>query len=344
MQLRDRSKQPKTTTTTYSDRVWYLAGPMRGYKHFNFGTFLRIGAELEQMGYSIWNPAESDIASGWNPWGRDGTDAELHDFDLAQAMCENLHALMNICSGIILLPGWADSQGAKLELDTAKMLGYPVRYVRESPEGIWISGEAQYNDLEWDPDVEAQLEEAMNNDTIEWILTDFGKQLADEIAEFDEAWESSGANQCNDVWSPPADTETIVTDPVTGGSKGSKPVRLDLLPAGALQEVGRVYGYGANKYAPHNWRRGYAWSLSLAAMHRHIMAFQGGQDNDPESGYHHLAHAVFHALTLMTFGEERPELDDRYPPTNIMTYHTDDGKVWVERPEWMGPIDTRGYN
>jgi hypothetical protein len=106
--------------------------------------------------------------------------------------------------------------------------------------------------------------------------------------------------------------EVRVTDPETGGQKGSKPERMDLIPAEAWEELGRVYGFGAQKYADHNWRKGYPWSLSLAAMLRHIAAYQRGEDRDPESGLHHLAHAMFHCSTLIVFEKEQPHKDDRF--------------------------------
>lgn len=95
--------------------------------------------------------------------------------------------------------------------------------------------------------------------------------------------------------------ETRQTDSETGGQKGSKPERYSLLPAEPLAEVARVYAYGAEKYDDNNWRKGYKWSLSYDALQRHINAFWGGQSVDPESGQHHLAHAVFHLFTLMTY-------------------------------------------
>ena len=97
----------------------------------------------------------------------------------------------------------------------------------------------------------------------------------------------------------------------TGGQKGRKPECYSLLPVPALAEVARTYNYGAQKYAPDNWRRGYPYSWSLDALLRHVLAFLDGEDRDPESGCHHLAHAVFHCLTLMTFQFEGMGTDDR---------------------------------
>lgn len=110
----------------------------------------------------------------------------------------------------------------------------------------------------------------------------------------------------------PDEEETRVTDPDTGAQKGSKRERFDLIPAESLNWLARVYGYGAGKYDDHNWRRGYAWGLSYAAMQRHLHAFWSGENFDPESGLPHLAHAMWHCTTLLTFMTEHPEKDDRY--------------------------------
>lgn len=98
----------------------------------------------------------------------------------------------------------------------------------------------------------------------------------------------------------------------TGGQKGSKPQRMDLLPPGALLKISEVYEFGSRKYDDHNWRKGYSWSLSYAAMQRHLNLFWSGQDLDEESGLPHVAHAAFHMFTLLTFMEEQREFDDRF--------------------------------
>src|SRR3990167_11475068 len=47
----------------------------------------------------------------------------------------------------------------------------------------------------------------------------------------------------------------------TGGTKDQKDIQLSQMPYEALQELGRVYTFGARKYDRYNFRRGYAWSL-----------------------------------------------------------------------------------
>jgi hypothetical protein len=98
----------------------------------------------------------------------------------------------------------------------------------------------------------------------------------------------------------------------TGAEKGTKPERFDLLPQEALAAVARHYGVGAAKYSAHNWRKGYEWSKSYAAMQRHANAFWSGEDTDEETGSPHMAAVAFHALALLTLMEEQRAFDDRY--------------------------------
>lgn len=104
----------------------------------------------------------------------------------------------------------------------------------------------------------------------------------------------------------------IRTTSATGGEKGTKPERYDLLPIQALAKVAQLYGRGADKYAAHNWRKGYEWSKSYAALQRHATQFWGGEDNDAEMDLPHMASVAFHAFALLTFMEEQRDFDDRY--------------------------------
>jgi hypothetical protein len=97
----------------------------------------------------------------------------------------------------------------------------------------------------------------------------------------------------------------------TGGEKGVKPERYDLIPVSSLRELALVYGYGANKYSDRNWEKGYEYSKSYAALQRHLNQFWSGQNNDEESGLPHLAHAMFHIMALLQFVEHFPDFDDR---------------------------------
>lgn len=108
-------------------------------------------------------------------------------------------------------------------------------------------------------------------------------------------------------------TETRTTSS-TGGQKGVKPQRHSLIPRAALDVVGEVYAFGAEKYDDHNWRKGYEWSKSYDALQRHLTAWWDGEDRDPESGLSHLGHALFHVMALATWEREgnMAAFDDRY--------------------------------
>lgn len=103
--------------------------------------------------------------------------------------------------------------------------------------------------------------------------------------------------------------ERRVINELTGGAKGQKTARFDLLPVAALFEVAEHFGRGAEKYAERNWERGVNWSLPFAALQRHVWAWWGGEDIDADSGQHHLAAVAWHALALLTYA-----LDETYSP------------------------------
>ena len=104
----------------------------------------------------------------------------------------------------------------------------------------------------------------------------------------------------------------VRTTSSTGGEKGVKPERYSLIPVPALDIMAKLYGFGAEKYAAHNWRKGYEWSKSFDSLFRHATAALNGEDIDPETGLPHLAGAAFHCFTLMVFMQEHPEFDDRF--------------------------------
>ena len=89
---------------------------------------------------------------------------------------------------------------------------------------------------------------------------------------------------------------------------------LHLLSTEAINQTAAVLAFGAEKYAEHNWRKGFVWSRPLSAAMRHITAFNAGEDKDPESGLSHLAHAACCIMFLLEFEKTHQELDDRYKP------------------------------
>jgi hypothetical protein len=87
---------------------------------------------------------------------------------------------------------------------------------------------------------------------------------------------------------------------------------VSLIPTGPLLEVAKVLTYGAQKYDPYNWAKGIKWSRLIDAKLRHTLAFNAGEDLDPESGLPHLAHSICSDIFLLEFMKTHKELDDRY--------------------------------
>jgi hypothetical protein len=115
---------------------------------------------------------------------------------------------------------------------------------------------------------------------------------------------------------------------------------LSLLSPIWINGIGKVLNFGAKKYATYkecnctpspdnyhqyhcelgqikesgknNWRKGIALSRLLAAALRHIFAFIGGEDKDPETKFCHLDHASVCLMFAREIWETRPDLDDRY--------------------------------
>jgi hypothetical protein len=111
------------------------------------------------------------------------------------------------------------------------------------------------------------------------------------------------------------ESEELVVDPFSGGMKGSKRARFDLLPFDALWRVAEHFGAGGKKYEDRNWERGYNWSLSFAALHRHLALWWNGENEEPlteaDEIIHHLDAVVFHALALRAFTLRQIGTDDR---------------------------------
>jgi hypothetical protein len=130
------------------------------------------------------------------------------------------------------------------------------------------------------------------------------------------------------------DKSEVRTASATGGEKGVKLARYELIPTGPLQELASRFGLGAMKYDHRNWERGYEWSKSFGALMRHAQAFWAGEADDDlgeeafaEAGLEpvrdadgripgssHLAAVAFHALALLEWTATHPEFDDRVKP------------------------------
>lgn len=264
----------------------YVAGKMTGLPQFGFPAFDEAAEYLRECGYEVITPSELDSPEHRAIAMRSKTgDPAEYNAATGETWGDLLARDVKIISdegvdGVVVLPGWEDSRGARLETYIAAALhGLPV-----------------YDYAVWRASRDPLLERA----AIPW-------------------------SKLRAAWAPLAETEpdsqtfeTAVSGETRvvsagGGEKGSKPQRMDLIPWNAVLRISEVYSFGARKYSPGNWRRGYAWGLSYAALMRHLAAWWEGADTDTESGLSHLAHAGFHVLTLIVYSSlpRYAEYDDR---------------------------------
>lgn len=110
-------------------------------------------------------------------------------------------------------------------------------------------------------------------------------------------------------------------------------LRFDLIPQEALIELTKVYTSGAKKYADHNWRKGMEWSRCIASLKRHLVKWEMGLTEDPETNTHHLAQVAWNALTLFVYELQGLGEDDRNIPEKVTV---DENLNWVNKTETPG--------
>lgn len=76
-----------------------------------------------------------------------------------------------------------------------------------------------------------------------------------------------------------------------------------ILPLDALEEIIKVFQFGEKKYARGNYANGEGleYTRILNSLMRHTTSFMRGEDNDPETGLSHMAHAGCCTLMLLHY-------------------------------------------
>jgi len=96
-------------------KTCYLAGPMRGYPKFNFGSFKSASEDLRTKGWNVISPADIDSSLGFDPEIHD--ESFFDDFNLL--IRRDIEAVLTTdCT--IVLPGWHKSTGAMAEVSVAR--------------------------------------------------------------------------------------------------------------------------------------------------------------------------------------------------------------------------------
>ena len=88
----------------------YISGPMTGIPGLNKPAFNEAEVQLDAAGHSVINPVKNGVPDT-SPW--------------LDHMRADIKMLMD-CDGVAYLPGWENSRGAKIEMELARSLGFPV--------------------------------------------------------------------------------------------------------------------------------------------------------------------------------------------------------------------------
>ena len=91
----------------------------------------------------------------------------------------------------------------------------------------------------------------------------------------------------------PENNVTVTFSPEEGRKFDGGKLEYGLLPPKALEATVEILTFGAQKYARDNWKHvDDAKRRYFDALQRHVWAWKQGEQLDPESGKHHLAHAM----------------------------------------------------
>lgn len=104
----------------------YIAGPISGFPLYNFPAFDEAAAYWRGFGHQVTTPADITRGLYWERYGRQydpATDrAEWGDPITCELFRRDLDAVCTVDS-LVLLPGWLNSRGARMEVAVACALG-----------------------------------------------------------------------------------------------------------------------------------------------------------------------------------------------------------------------------
>lgn len=88
------------------------------------------------------------------------------------------------------------------------------------------------------------------------------------------------------------------------GDGSEMKLRYDLIPPEIIEELAKVYTYGAKKYGENQWQYLPAGKdRYFGALMRHMQAHRKGEKVDPESGLLHLSHALWNVGAILWLQE-----------------------------------------
>lgn len=106
-----------------------------------------------------------------------------------------------------------------------------------------------------------------------------------------------------EILKTPSEDQTQLEDRPETGYKNDRiddKLRWELLPWQEIEDIVKVYHFGAKKYTPESWKNlNDGARRYFAACNRHLIAYIKGEKIDPESGIYHLAHAAWNVIAML---------------------------------------------
>ena len=132
----------------------YVAGKMTGEPWHNFPAFDAATDWLTSLGFEIVSPAELDdpqqraaaLASADGTLAGESTWGDL--------LARDVKLIADVVDGVVLLPGWENSNGARLEAFICRLVGKPVFYLNRGPYRV-----QDYSRPDWPPGATVRYEQ-----------------------------------------------------------------------------------------------------------------------------------------------------------------------------------------
>lgn len=312
----------------------YISGPMSGRPYFNIHQFDAMARLLRGWNNDVISPAELDEPAFRQLCLECETGsilelrircqrAEIEPATWGDLLARDIKLLANEgVEGIVVLDGWESSRGAVLETVAGRLIDIPIfrvsggHLVSIAPdvlEGVHANCAGKMHKYNSDPLPECAI--------------DSGDPEACNCAHPHECYRPEGGTlpAPSRAWFVEREVraeEEQGIEPVVPAGSGNPKDRLaqaqdkpplEFLEPAADELIARVMQNGAKKYGRRNYiAERIDLMVYIAAIKRHVAALQEGQDLDPDTGIHHLAHVganvhvVLAALKAGTLNDNRP--------------------------------------
>jgi hypothetical protein len=272
---------------------------MTGYPNYNYDAFHAAEEKLRDLGYGLVH----------NPANNFGGDQSLKYAPyIEQAILDVME-----CQVVICLPGWRESQGARVEAHVASVLGKGVYEADTDWNFSYVPFDKYGSPGAYTLPLSPEL---LPNNTvtasIKRLISNLSGPYSDCVILPANITASKMPLTRPALAGEPATKEVFDFVGIADGSgykfSMDSPAKLPLwlVPKALIEAAGRALQHGAKKYAPNNWRKGMDYSEVFSALQRHMLAWNEGEDIDPDSGLNHIDHAAA-CLGFLAEYAARPE-------------------------------------